>query len=334
MANTTLTGRYEFEFDPYIKNPENRIPKERHVVSSAAGDDQHFLVPKKAPFFAGDTLKVVDVDSGQPLRPGIDFKVGWYYAALSLDVNLLNTDNELYWAICIVNKDYLDKVLEVDYHTIGDMYVLDSTALATFLRNNQIDPIVTTWDSVKNKPAQYASDPHLQSIDDFIGWDQVVAILNKMLEKNTSLFEDFTALLRAHTLDESNPHKNTLLTLGISRFKDVYASSKDQIIAGTNDKNFITPKALTEALMQLGILNSQSTVALQGPTTASKGADVEWTVTNYDSFSTYTVACDHGNFRIANGKMTGKVSTTAPTGNIEIKIDVSGSVRKINLRIT
>lgn len=334
MSVSKLYGRYEFEFDPYIKNSDNRILKERHIVASAAGEDQHFFVPKKAPFFSGDTLKVRDSGTGQVLRPGIDYKLGWLYAALNTSINLLQSNNEVYWAICITNKSYLDVLLEVDYHTIGDKYVLDSVSLATFLKNEQIDPKVATWDSVKNKPAQYASDPHLQSIDDFVGWDEMVKTVRDLMNKNDSLYQDFLNALDAHTKDESNPHANTLLTLGISRFAQVYQATVDQIIEGNNDKNIVSPKVLVEALQSLGVVNSPAIVSLKGPTSASRGSAVEWEVTNYDSFSNYSVSSNHGNFRVTNGKLVGNVNSSAPVGDIEITIQVNSASRKINLRVT
>lgn len=332
MSEINTTGRYEYKFDPYMNIPENYIPKERHVVPATSPNDLHFFVPSKAPFF-GKSLVVRNLNTGETLRPEIDYKIGWRYASLSTSINLLTSSNEVYFAVSILNKDYLGVPLEIDYHTIGARYVLDEKDLATFLRNNQIDPLTTHWDSVENKPAQYATDPHLQSVEDFVGFDQLVAVHKEAYVNNNELFDQFMAALRTHTLDESNPHKVSLVSLGISHLKDTRAASKAQVIVGENDKYYISPKVFMDVLKELGILNSPSTCTLKGPTSVNRGAQVDWEVTNFDSFSNYTVSCVHGNFRITNGTMTGTISATAPLGALEVEIDVNGVKRTINLTV-
>lgn len=243
-------AQYTYEFDPNGTNPANRVVGENHTITPANGADFNFIVPRAAPYHR-NSLVVRHPASGTTLTEGIDYVPSWYFEAGS------NTAPypAIYAAISLLTTQFEGSTLQLEYQTLGGEFVLDEVILTTILANVQLDPRTTTWDSVSMKPGIYLPEPHLHHILETVGYDELVEVLREFKDGFTLEFSSLMTAIQSHITDKNNPHDTDLVKLGIARFENVYRSTFEEMLEGTNDINYITAKVVRDLLEHLDLYN-------------------------------------------------------------------------------
>ena len=169
--------KYSYEFDPTGRHEANLIKGERHTITDSNRTPQNIIVPGFAPFFE-NSLIVTDISTGYRLLEGIDYTLEWPVTEAAK-----NTENyvPLYGAIQFIDLK-LTGQYELQYQTIGGAYALDGVAIAQALANQANDPLKTTYSAIVGKPLTFPPLEHVHSVQDFVGFDDLVDAVNKLIE--------------------------------------------------------------------------------------------------------------------------------------------------------
>lgn len=175
-----IVKRYTYEFDPTGRQPANLIRNERHTITPQNRTPQNVLIPGFAPFFR-QSLIVTDMNTGLPLREGIDYTVEWPIIDTS---NNTEGYTPLYLGIQFVDNSITGQ-FELQYQTLGGQWALDGVAIAQALANTANDPLTTEYHEIIGRPIKLPPLEHVHSIDDFVGFDdlcQEVTLLRESIE--------------------------------------------------------------------------------------------------------------------------------------------------------
>lgn len=169
--------KYRYEFDPTGRHEANLIKGERHTITDSNRTPQNIIVPGFAPFFE-NSLIVTDISTGYRLLEGIDYTLEWPVTEAAK-----NTENyvPLYGAIQFIDLR-LTGQYELQYQTIGGAYALDGVAIAQALANQAKDPLKTTYSAIVGKPLTFPPLEHVHSVQDFVGFNDLVDAVNKLIE--------------------------------------------------------------------------------------------------------------------------------------------------------
>lgn len=169
--------KYRYEFDPTGRHEANLIKGERHTITDSNRTPQNIIVPGFAPFFE-NSLIVTDISTGYRLLEGIDYTLEWPVTEAAK-----NTENyvPLYGAIQFIDLR-LTGQYELQYQTIGGAYALDGVAIAQALANQAKDPLKTTYSAIIGKPLTFPPLEHVHSVQDFVGFNDLVDAVNKLIE--------------------------------------------------------------------------------------------------------------------------------------------------------
>lgn len=169
--------KYRYEFDPTGRHEANLIKGERHTITDSNRTPQNIIVPGFAPFFE-NSLIVTDISTGYRLLEGIDYTLEWPVTEAAK-----NTENyvPLYGAIQFIDLA-LTGQYELQYQTIGGAYALDGVAIAQALANQAKDPLKTTYSAIIGKPLTFPPLEHVHSVQDFVGFNDLVDAVNKLIE--------------------------------------------------------------------------------------------------------------------------------------------------------
>lgn len=169
--------KYRYEFDPTGRHEANLIKGERHTITDSNRTPQNIIVPGFAPFFE-NSLIVTDISTGYRLLEGVDYTLEWPVTEAAK-----NTENyvPLYGAIQFIDLA-LTGQYELQYQTIGGAYALDGVAVAQALANQAKDPLKTVYSAIIGKPLTFPPLEHVHSVRDFVGFDDLVNAVNKLIE--------------------------------------------------------------------------------------------------------------------------------------------------------
>lgn len=267
---------FTYPYDPYGSNPLCRIVGERQTLTPANGPDFNFIVPKAAPFFQRG-LKVTHVATNTPLTEGVDFICTHHFDAGSSEYPYL----EIFGSITLINTEY-SGILDLTYQTLGGEFVLDDQALLDVLANTQLDPRTTTWDQVTYRPTVYNPSDHLQDIEDFVGFTDLVEVARQIPGAISAGNTSAEILFRSHIDDQSNPHGVTAADLQLARFLQIQIASVEEVDTGENGYNIITPltlayriKALMSALNMIGTEGDVPYFDFGGKSASGTGAKIQ-----------------------------------------------------------
>lgn len=304
MSNLT---QYKYPMDPTGTNPKNKIIGERHTVSALAGTDFRLIIPKDGPFHK-DSVKIKHVATGEFLIPEIDFTYSYYFEGAS------STEPypSIFGGISLLTSDYDGATLELtEYQTLGAEHVLNEQSLITLLTNVLVDPRTTTWDSVTYKPGYWTPDSHLTHAEETVGYGEMVAALNTFTTTFQIEHRILAQLVIEHMQAENDPHNVSGKLLSRMQALEI---------------------KLLKALSNINSINNNS-ISLEGDSLIYKGASYEWTITNYDSFSTYSVSGDFPTAAIEGSKLKITLPSNFPSGNAKLNITRSGVTRELVLNV-
>jgi hypothetical protein len=229
-----VTKAYEFEFDPYGTNTNNKITKERHTITPVGNGQTNFFIPTKGPFHRrGFVLR--NAATQLPLRPGYD-----YYFGFRFDQMILSGAMQPIYGAIVMNDPQANLIVEIDYQTLGGEFVLDINQITTLLANKQLDPRTVTWAAVVDIPDELPPVPHRHNVDDMVGMNEVVARLYDLIDAQEAGYNKALQALLEHIADHANPHHITLADLGIDDLGNLVPASKEEAETGTDNVKYMT----------------------------------------------------------------------------------------------
>lgn len=208
---------FTYPFDPNGTAPSNLITKELHTVSPDAERVYNFLIPFAAPFF-GASMRIKNVSTSQFLVRNIDFVCTHNFEAAS------NTEPyvPVYGSILLTNTGFTGQ-LELTYQTLGGEYTLSEQQLLSTIANVSLDPRVTNWESIAEKPYVYAPLEHTQHADTLVGMDEVRDAVLGVAEKLSTGADAVNQAIAAHKLDEQ-AHPQYATTAQVAGFLETTIS--------------------------------------------------------------------------------------------------------------
>ena len=245
-----ITNPYTWELDSTGASSANLITAERHSLSIDSGNGFHFFIPKAAPFFLTN-IKIVHVATGRELKLDVDWSPGWEFTLATRRVY-----KPVYGCIVILDKT-LNGTFEIQYQTLGGEYTYDEQTLLTYLLNVALDPRVTTWEAVVDKPLYFTPMEHVFSVDDLVGADAMVEALDRIRDAILSSIETIYPSLGVHIRNLENPHATTKAQVGLGLVENFPMASDLEAVEGLLRNRYMSPAATKALLAQL----SSETVA-------------------------------------------------------------------------
>lgn len=256
---------FTYPFDPNGTAPSNLITRELHTIAPDVGRVYNFLIPRAAPFF-GASMQIKNVSTGNFLVKNIDFVCTHAFEAAS------NTEPYLpvYGSVLLTNTGFTGQ-LELTYQTLGGEYTLSEQQLLTTIVNATLDPRVTTWESVADKPYVYAPIDHTHHADTLVGMDEVVTAIYAIANNLATGTDAINNAIAAHKLD-ANAHSQYALAADIQGLlENVLAGNSTGVAAGgANSIELAQPGSTTVTEYSQGLLltfeatvTNTSTVQLQ-----------------------------------------------------------------------
>ena len=245
-----ITNPYTWELDPTGTSSANLVTGERHSLSIDSGNGFHFFIPKAAPFFLTN-IKIVHVATGRELMLDVDWSPGWEFTLATR-----RTYKPVYGAIVILDKT-LNGTFEIQYQTLGGEYVYDEQTLLTYLLNVALDPRITTWEAIVDKPLYFTPIEHVFSVEDLVGPDAMVEALDRIRDAILSSIETIYPSLGVHIRNLENPHATTKAQVGLGAVENFPMASDAEAVDGLLRNRYMSPAATKVLLAQL----SSETVA-------------------------------------------------------------------------
>jgi len=203
----------EYNFDPTGTLAANRINNEQIIVLAPGDRKFHFTMPRWAPFFEqGLDVKIKDINNvTKPLVMGIDYYLSHKYADASLA-----TMHPVWGSITFLDRTIVGTVT-VSYNTLGGPWTLEATDIATILLNTAVNPRITTWEQVTNRPIDFPVINHPWNLDDMVGQKEILDALTQFHNDwltTIDINSGGMAVLNNHINDKNNPHETTAAQVG------------------------------------------------------------------------------------------------------------------------
>ena len=187
-----------YDFDPVGNNPANMILNEVHATAAVNGVDVQYFHVDAAPFY-GQSMIVVDADTGDALEPGTDYVFGHEFEEATENIG-----SPIYGSVCFTDPSRVG-TYKFTYRTIGGDYVTPTTtALANGLA--ALAGLLTVqWEDVINVPAEFPPTPHTHALAPGVeGIDSILeefALLRQAIADmpNNISFQDISDLDTAFT---------------------------------------------------------------------------------------------------------------------------------------
>jgi hypothetical protein len=299
-----------YPYDPRGTISFNFIKNETHKLTSSQGKDYAFIKPLKAPFLEKD-FEITDVRTGRTLREGLDYR---------LAVPFINEETTIkcFRIIEILNTAYHDSILSINYRTIGSDLVFDEIEIMEYLVSIEVNPRSVLWSDILEKPGRYKAEEHLHHIKDFFGMNELIAVLERGIQRR----EERHALLQASLEDhkaQQNAHNISLLDIGLHRLENLYPAERSTFDSSDltlkERLSYLTPNILNQYLED-NYLKSENIVSvhLEGPREVTQAKTFSWRITNYDAFSTYSIRNSIGTFGITDDTVYGEFYVTDDIG--------------------
>ena len=246
-----ILKQFAWPFDPTGEAASNLIRGETHTLAPDTGHRYHYFIPKAAPFFVNKKLRVVHVQTGRELLENIDYTTSFHFEIASKRTYL-----PVYGAISVLDKT-LNGAFQIDYQTIGGEWTLDPQALLEILSNNVSNPRVTTWEKVLDKPVYFPPIEHRFDVDNLIGMDETVEVLDRIKDAILSAANSIYPALNAHLQDKSNPHGTNKTHVGLGNVPNYGMASEAEAEAGVRQDRLMSPYLVAIMIAKL----SSETVA-------------------------------------------------------------------------
>ena len=204
-----------YPFDPTGQEQSNRIVGEQIVVTAPGSRLYHFTMPTFAPMFEeGAEFAIRDLDSNViPLIKGVDY----YFSHKFADASLA-TMHPLWGSITFLRRDIVGTLLAT-YNTLGGVWTVDYATLLQIMAQTSVNPRITTWEQVVERPIDFPVIDHPWNLDDMVGMKEIVDVLERWLGIYIDSLDPNGgggggAELYNHINNHNNPHGVTPALIG------------------------------------------------------------------------------------------------------------------------
>lgn len=231
-----ITDEVTYPFDPTGKAATNKVPTERHTLTSVNWTDYNIVIPRCAPFFA-ESMTVRHYPSGRELIRGMDWIEAWYFDAAANEIGA-----RIYGGILIYDPSLTGEVELGQYQTLGGDWVLDGKRLAELLALKLTNPVTTRWEQVTDLPYAFPPLDHEHDVQDL---STLQTLLDKLEEIAKAISYKSGGSLDQHLSDFNNPHKTDKAQVGLP-LVDNYATATDKDVVASNwaTNKFATPAVI------------------------------------------------------------------------------------------
>jgi hypothetical protein len=240
--NTCLT----YPFDPTGSLVSNLIQGEQQQLVAQNFRNQHFIVPKAAPFFA-DTLSITYQDTTgavSTLQEGVDYYVTHWFISASRACAM-----RVYGSITFINTA-LAGIVSLTYQTIGGEWTVSSQQIATIMADVVDNPRITSWEEVSGTPYAFPPEAHCWDVNDLVGMDDVVSAIGAV---TTALQSTGSTGLAAHEADHNNPHVVTATQVGLGNVQNYGMAADSDAVAGTSTTLYMSPATTAAAIQSMAV---------------------------------------------------------------------------------
>lgn len=145
-----------YAFDPTGTNPANRVTGEQHVITAVNFRDYNYFIPNFAPFFADNITISFRDTQGNPrvLTEGVD-----YYFSHGFISAYKACAKPVFGSICFLDNETAG-VIQINYQTIGGIWTLSSSEIASILADSLVNPRITAWEQITNLPITFPVVSH------------------------------------------------------------------------------------------------------------------------------------------------------------------------------
>lgn len=212
MADPTVS----YPFDPTGQAVSNRIPNEQVIILPPGDRLFHFTMLKFGPFFEeGLDLKLRDLNNNViELTKGVDYYLSHKFMGASL-----STMHPVYGSITFLRRDIVGTLI-ANYNTLGGIWTIDSSKILEILSNTTLNPRITTWEQVVDRPIDFPVIDHEWDLADMVGMKEILAVLTNFYNAYLLSIDPTggsgsgTSLLSQHINNHSNPHQVTAAQIG------------------------------------------------------------------------------------------------------------------------
>ena len=245
-----------YPYDTTGLSPSNLITDEVHTVTEANYRDYFYIVPKNAPFFANNKLKITystNTDS-RVLVNGVD-----YFPCLIYEAATRSLGVPLYGGMSF-NSSIQTGYVTIEYQTIGGDYVANIGIVLERLASIVFNPKTTLWDTLTNVPVIWPPDAHTIDNSLLFGQEQLIESLNSIKEAIIE-FSDNSSPYALHISDINNPHNTTADKLGLGLVPNLPLADEDDVINQLPVRKLVT----LEQVLSLGVGGGTGGGGSQGP---------------------------------------------------------------------
>lgn len=232
-----------YPFDPDGTAATNLV-HEQQTIESNGVFDYFYIIPKAAPFYAGDSLKLTLYPGGRTLVEGKDYNLGYHFMDASHTIGL-----PVYGAITFYDRT-MKGIVDMEYQTLGGTWTLDEATIAEILANEIRNPRITSWETIVELPERFPVINHKFDIDDFVGMseveDQLAGIKEAILAKGAGAIEQ-------HIANKNNPHEVTKAQVGLGLVDNFPTAAIAEAQSGTANNRFMTPLRTRQAIEAVAI---------------------------------------------------------------------------------
>lgn len=161
---------FKYPLDTTGVSPTNLVPGEIHTLNT---NPNRAFVSNYGPFYT-ESMIVVDVATGLPLRKGVDYKAIQYFEDASIASGLEVC------GIVVITNPLVSNTVAFTAQVVGGQYSNYAYALQQMINDLQLNDQVIQWGQIIGKPALYPPAPHIHSVDDTYGWEYIVSAIDDL----------------------------------------------------------------------------------------------------------------------------------------------------------
>lgn len=254
-----MANPIRFNVDLTGTNPNNRVEGEMHSLPAKLNRS---VAPVYGPYYT-ESLEVYDANTNNRLTRDIHYKC--------LDVVGLPTaqSGKEICTVIVVTNPSVSNTIRLNYQALGGGYEHTFEAIKLLLDNLLSDTRPVSWPNILNRPAEFNPSNHLHRIGDVIGFEYMVAELERL--KTAILLGDEVAHMEILTyIDVSiaglkqlvDDSQNTVTILAVTAATDANNSANLalQQVSGLIAEVDATNTAVNQGLSDIqGLLDSQAT---------------------------------------------------------------------------
>jgi hypothetical protein len=226
-----------YPFDPDGDAVTNLVHEQQPLESNGVFD-YFYVMPRSGPFYAG-SVKLKLFPGGIDLIEGKDYNFGHHFMDASHTIG-----QAIYGSITFYDHT-LKGILDMEYQTLGGVWMLDEATILEILANEIRNPRITSWETIVELPERFPVVNHKFDIEDFVGMSDVTEKLEGIEEAIKAMGN---GAIDEHVNNKANPHEVTKTQVGLGLVDNYPTASIVEAQAGTANNRFMTALRVRQAI--------------------------------------------------------------------------------------